>query len=250
MGLAYDQNLKHRPTMEDEHVHLENCGPGQRFSYYAIYDGHGGRQVVDMVAERLHEAVFREIGDGKGDVQEALSRAFLATDEAIIRDNTGGKSGCTAAVALIEDKGPEGRVLWVANAGDARIVLARKDKPALRLTHDHKPTDSEENKLIQERGGLVIRGKVGGQLGVSRAFGDADCKKWITAAPYTQVHELAPEDSVIVIACDGLWDVCDDQTAADLIRGQTDPDMMASALVKEAIARETTDNVSVMCVSL
>ena len=40
-----------------------------------------------------------------------------------------------------------GRDLWVANAGDSRCVASRRGR-ALALTHDHKPTDSEEMQRI------------------------------------------------------------------------------------------------------
>ena len=45
-----------------------------------------------------------------------------------------------------------------------------------------------------------------------------------------------------------LWDVCSDQEAVDLIRGVQDPQTASKMLVEHALARFSTDNLSVMVV--
>lgn len=45
-----------------------------------------------------------------------------------------------------------------------------------------------------------------------------------------------------------LWDVCSDQEAVDLIRNVTDPQEASKLLVDHALARFSTDNLSVMIV--
>ena len=45
-----------------------------------------------------------------------------------------------------------------------------------------------------------------------------------------------------------LWDVCSDQEAVDLIRNITDPQEASKLLVDHALARFSTDNLSVMIV--
>ncbi|CCO29752.1 hypothetical protein BN14_03772 [Rhizoctonia solani AG-1 IB] len=81
-------------------------------------------------------------------------------------------SGCTAVTAFLrlEDtegkpvKDPHGqcrRVLYTANAGDARGVLCRGGK-AVRLTYDHKGSDKQEAKRIVDAGGFVLNNRVNG----------------------------------------------------------------------------------------
>ena len=53
------------------------------------------------------------------------------------------------------------RVLYTANAGDARAVLSRGGK-AVRLTYDHKGSDAQEAKRIKEAGGFVMNNRVNG----------------------------------------------------------------------------------------
>jgi len=47
---------------------------------------------------------------------------------------------------------------------------------------------------------------------------------------------------------DGLWDVLEDQQAVDMVwrHGTHDPQNVAKHLVKEALARGSTDNISVV----
>lgn len=67
--------------------------------------------------------------------------------------------------ALMLDDRLEGRklrrVLYAANAGDARAVLCRGGE-ALRLTYDHKGSDAQESKRIIDAGGFVMNNRVNG----------------------------------------------------------------------------------------
>lgn len=95
------------------------------------------------------------------------------------------------------------RVLYVANAGDARGVLCRGGK-ALRLTYDHKGTDKQEAKRIMDSGGFVMSGRVNGVLAVTRSLGDSSMKDFVVGAPYTTETELTEDDEFLILACDGV----------------------------------------------
>lgn len=95
------------------------------------------------------------------------------------------------------------RVLYVANAGDARGVLCRGGK-ALRLTYDHKGTDKQEAKRIMDSGGFVMSGRVNGVLAVTRSLGDSSMKEFVVGAPYTTETELTDDDEFLILACDGV----------------------------------------------
>jgi protein phosphatase PTC1 len=98
------------------------------------------------------------------------------------------------------------RVLYVANAGDARGVLCRGGK-ALRLTYDHKGTDKQEAKRIMDSGGFVMSGRVNGVLAVTRSLGDSSMKEFVVGAPYTTETELTDDDELLILACDGVRDI-------------------------------------------
>jgi len=74
-------------------------------------------------------------------------------------------------------------------------------------------------------------------------------KDLVTGHPYTTETVIQPEaDEFLILACDGLWDVCSDQEAVDLVRSIHDPQMASKALVDHALGRFSTDNLSCMVV--
>lgn len=95
------------------------------------------------------------------------------------------------------------RVLYCANAGDARGVLCRGGK-AIRLTYDHKGSDKQEAKRIMDAGGFVMSGRVNGVLAVTRSLGDSSMKEFVVGSPYTTETELYDEDEFVILACDGV----------------------------------------------
>ena len=92
--------------------------------------------------------------------------------------------------------------------------------------------------------------RVNGGLGVSRAFGDAryPC---INAEPDVKVYPLQGKASQLIMGCDGLWDVFTPEEAAkEAARASGQKKTVAQHLVDEAIARGSSDNVSVIVVDL
>ncbi|KAF1962058.1 PP2C-domain-containing protein [Byssothecium circinans] len=153
-----------------------------------------------------------------------------------------------ATEARVRNDATRQRVLYTANVGDARIVLCRNGR-ALRLSYDHKGSDENEGRRVASAGGLILNNRVNGVLAVTRALGDAYMKDLVTGHPYTTETVIQPDqDEFLILACDGLWDVCSDQEAVDLVRGIRDPQAASKALVDHALARFSTDNLSCMIV--
>ena len=180
-------------------------------------------------------------------MEECLRAAFLLTDVEC-RDTGEQASGSTAAVCIVRRVAAK-RYVYTANVGDARAVLCHAGV-AVRLSHDHKATDACERARVEASGGFVIRKRVMGVLAVARSFGDFVLKKYVPAEPYTSTtkldamvrmcaagasgrrrrcarrssHHLSPlllapaQSEFIIIACDGVWDVMEDQEAVDLVR--------------------------------
>lgn len=151
---------------------------------------------------------------------------------------------------------------------------------AVRLTHDHKATDPKEISRIQSAGGMMLRGRVLGVLAVARSLGDHGLKEFVIGRPFLsstvisiKKNEFYPssdkpdepgmcegpspltDGEFLVVACDGLWDVMEDQEAVDLVRnfiGNTASDMRhkqkqaARYLIDEALRRGSTDNITVV----
>lgn len=141
------------------------------------------------------------------------------------------------------------KTLYTANVGDSAIVICSNGR-AQRLTRDHRATDELEADRIRATGGIVEHGRVDKILSVTRALGDQSFKPYVSARPFTAQVRLEDSDEFIVIACDGVWDVCSDQSVVDLIRDVESTDEAAREIVRHALKRGSTDNVTCMVVRL
>jgi len=249
IGVSDDQNPRWRETMEDQHVMEDKYGGDLNQGYFGVYDGHGGRGVVEFIPKALHKNLLEEIAALPNDISQDYTKTYLRTDKEII-DRPIQRSGSTAVSALIRKNASGQKWLHVANIGDARAILCRNGT-AQRLTYEHKSTDEAEVKRIKESGGFIVKKRVGGTLAVSRAFGDVEVKTaGLIANPHTEDVELTPTDTHLILACDGLWDVATDQKAVDLIQHEVDPQKMSDKLLYYALNNGTKDNVTVMVIAL
>src|SRR5687767_9225351 len=107
-------------------------------------------------------------------------------------------------------------------------------------------------------GALVARGRVFGKLAVSRALGDSDFKRprstvdHVSNEPHLARFALAAEHDFLVIACDGLWDAVDYQTAVDTVAAERSrgagPEKVAEKLAQKSFDAGSQDNISVIVV--
>jgi len=187
----------------------------------------------------LHENILKELksfGDLEiAPVKEVLAKVYLETDEEIKNQFGQSEISGSTAVSVILAKKDGNRVLYTANCGDARAVLARNKKP-IRLTKDHKASDPEEQqRIIKQFEGVIYRDKVAGSLAVTRAFGDLELKAMVKADPYLNEIILTPLDTHLVIACDGLWDVATDEVVVDLLEDGRSGKELSEKLLRYAI---------------
>eukprot|EP01116_Phalansterium_solitarium_P012087 TRINITY_DN2806_c0_g1_i2.p1 TRINITY_DN2806_c0_g1~~TRINITY_DN2806_c0_g1_i2.p1 ORF type:complete len:356 (+),score=78.76 TRINITY_DN2806_c0_g1_i2:55-1122(+) len=246
VGVQSVQNT--RRTMEDEHTIVDGYCRRPLHAYFGVYDGHGGRAVAKYVAQHLHEDLAERLLEG-GEVLDNMQKAYAAIDSEVLNDTSMSKAGCTAVSVLLMEEDGE-RYLFVANVGDARAVLNHRGA-ASRLTFDHKASSPSERERL---GQVVFHDKVAGVLAVSRAFGNKELKKYVIAEPYLNSTGLGPDDTHLILACDGVWDVCDDQQAVDLVQLWSsegkDAQTMSELLVQYAIDNKSSDNITAIVVCL
>ncbi|SCU82932.1 LAMI_0C01398g1_1 [Lachancea mirantina] len=259
VGVAENRNAKFRKTMEDVHTYVENFASRLDWGYFGVFDGHAGNQASKWCGSQLHTVIEKRIlEDETRDVRDVLNESFIDVDECI-NSQLSGNSGCTAAVGILRwevpDRLPTGlidldqhkRMLYTANVGDTRIVLFR-DGQSVRLTYDHKASDSLEMQRVEQAGGLIMKSRVNGMLAVTRSLGDKFFDSLVVGNPFTTSVEITTTDRFLIIACDGLWDVVEDQKACEMIKNLTDANEAAKKLVRYALENGTTDNVTVMVV--
>ncbi len=251
----------HRPTMEDRHIAMPSIEDNEIFSFYGVYDGHGGTEASNFCAEHLHTNIIEELNKGGGLISDTFIKGFEKTDEAFIKKATDENihSGSTAVVALMNKD-----LLMVANLGDSRAVLCRNGC-AVPLSIDHKPKREDEEERIKAAGGYITRcdgaWRVGGILALSRAIGDTHLKRpvtledWVSGVPEIKKHLRSELDQFLILACDGVWDVMTDQAAVytvkkALLEKQGDFTYAAEELRDEAFRRRSWDNISVVVINL
>ena len=86
--------------------------------------------------------------------------------------------GSCCILALIQS----GKVT-VANLGDSICTLVKKDRSWQKLSSDHSPARADEKDRVLKSHGTIIRGKVQGELAVTRAFGNRELKDIIISKP-------------------------------------------------------------------
>ena len=153
-------------------------------AFLGVYDGHGGRDMVDYLEYFLAHHVANELNHNDGSsVATKLERAFLIAD---IHGKQCGVSqfcGATVLVCLIKKIPNTNKILiHTANAGDARAVLGHQGE-AIRLSHDHR-VEGEEIRRIEQAGGFVMHGRVYTCLAVARSLGDYWAKEFVIAKPH------------------------------------------------------------------
>jgi serine/threonine protein phosphatase PrpC len=122
-----------------------------------------------------------------------------------------------------------------------------------------------EQDRIQKAGGTVSMRRVNGDLAVSRALGDFVYKtssqlpaeqQQVSPEPEFVVHERsATKDQFLVLACDGIWDVMENEQVGEYIQakvaaGVADMGELADMLIRECLRLGSRDNMSVVLVQL
>jgi serine/threonine protein phosphatase PrpC len=229
--------------MEDKSVIIQDMAVSDSldFSFFAVFDGHGGTECVRHVAEHfpnvLREYLLKcdfsvsenELFDNQENfytyIERVLIEAIKEVDNMFFEEysNYSLGSGCTGVIVLII-----GDRVVCANIGDSRAILSRNKTP-LCLSKDHKPETVEEKERIQAAGGTVEYNRVNGELATSRSFGDfkfklaacMDQKMWddiVTSKPEIRVHTIDyTQDEFIIIGCDGLYDNLSNQEIIDFV---------------------------------
>jgi serine/threonine protein phosphatase PrpC len=160
------------------------------------------------------------------DLLAALSSDYLVVEKGERVRKISQEQGCTATVCLLA---LNEQVLYCANAGDSRAIIAKHNGQAVPLSIDHKPSLRNERRRVLFAGGQV-KGKqdprVEGDLNLSRAIGDWRHKQnnslplelqMISPRPDITATKLSDEDEYIVLGCDGIWERFSSSDCASLV---------------------------------
>lgn len=275
-----------RETNEDVEgymINLTEDGYAQdaRFApidFFIICDGHGGHEVSRYICPRVQKLMTNNNLKYPLDHDQILKIYDQVQNEIIHHPQQIGNGCGSTCLVVVRYMNKNKECVQVVNLGDCRTVLSRRGI-AQPLSKDHKPIWPDEKKRINE-----INKKYGTKqkihfdcgdfrildLSVSKSFGDLEAMPYLTHKPDNFYYTLKPFDEFIIIACDGLWDVLQSHEAVNFVRdhyvnndvkfyqiqGYSPFDIkyqdnnIAKKLADYAIARGSTDNVSIMIVFL
>ena len=95
--------------------------------------------------------------------------------------------------------------LLLASLGDSVGTLVRKDRSWKKISEDHSTARQDECFRIKAQQGFILKGKVQGELAVTRAFGNAELKRYIIAEPECREIKLSSNDDLLILSTDGLY---------------------------------------------
>jgi protein phosphatase 2C len=92
------------------------------------------------------------------------------------------------------------------------------------LTRDHRADSPVEAERIVSLGGTITeaagpddKARVEGIIEVTRSFGNYQLKNYVRCEPDVSVYELLPEDELLVLATDGIFDVISPESAVRVL---------------------------------
>lgn len=75
-----------RTDMEDAHSAVLDVDSKTRTGFFAVFDGHGGKEVAKFCANHLPLELSTTDGFLSGEVERALRQAYLKMDEMLVKD--------------------------------------------------------------------------------------------------------------------------------------------------------------------
>jgi len=189
-----------------------------------------------------------------------MQNAFAETNREVYNSGIDVRFSGSTCVSLLTF----GKRIYCNNVGDSRAIMIRANSitdpapQAIALSRDHKPDDPEESKVILESGGRVdsYRDQQGNQVGpmrawlknenlpglaMSRSFGDSTAARvGVNAVPEVMMFDMTPEDRVLVLASDGVWEFLENQQVANIVYpfyAQRNAEGAGEALVRAAYKR-------------
>lgn len=217
-------------------AHLDND-----WQVICCMDGHGPGGEWPSTRSVRTVPFFLQTGGGstmlqQGNVEAALLHAFRKAEADLeytaYKDNVDLQvAGCTAVCCCYQ---PKKNTVWVATAGDSRVMLIEPGQGAVRQTIDHKPSLPEEKKRVEQLGcdvkittyddGWVeerinIKDRDYPGISMTRSFGDLLVKDYgVIAEPEVVEWNMdGLKRPYLFAASDGVWEFLETQEVASIL---------------------------------
>lgn len=156
VGVSEDRNKKCRRTMEDAHSFVYDFGGVRGQGYFAVFDGHAGKQAAEWCGQNFHEYLLDAIVERPNEaVPDLLNETFHVVDNRLSRlasqDNT--HSGCTAVTAFLRIEEDQANVQPVDGVLPAPKGFVNPSLKSRGLMHGKGEEELERLTSLRSAGG-------------------------------------------------------------------------------------------------
>eukprot|EP00980_Cylindrotheca_fusiformis_P015897 scaffold4658_cov118-Cylindrotheca_fusiformis.AAC.3 len=203
--------------------------------------------------------------------------AVLITPDSIICANVGDSRAILATTTTTTAAAAAAATIAPA-ATTAATDTTKKDTDqetiVLALSRDHKPNlPDEEKRILQANGFIALGGRVNGELAVSRAIGDFGFKDYsssikgedgndkrslaqklkISPFPETTIRDRSNNDRLLIVACDGIWDVLSNESCVELVQtllseGESNMGLITEEVLDNCLKKGSQDNMTLIAI--
>jgi len=162
----------------------------QQTAFFAVYDGHGGAEVSDILHSMLHLQLVMS-SNFASNIEKSIRETFSRVDCQLLEgflDNISHdkctspsmrrsmspyslfeSAGSTASCVLVRGNPMRATVAWV---GDSRVLLCRDGEP-VAISVDHRVSNLKEQERISKLlGHHINNGRLDGNIAITRGFGN------------------------------------------------------------------------------
>ena len=237
-----DSNSKYRDYMEDKARVIENLNEDENNILFCLFDGHGGSEVSSYLQNNFHIHMKNHFPFTPNEKLFFFSNLFKDIDKKLKEFNYL-EVGSTAVIVYITNVNNK-KYLYCINIGDSRCLLIKTNEWK-RLSYDDRASDKNEYDRIIKEGGIIMDGRVYGQLMLSRAFGDWELKEYgVSNEPHVNKIEIQKDDLFVVMASDGVWDVVEDSEVYKMSLLANNSKDLCKNIMKAAVENGSFDNIS------
>ena len=282
-----DQNVSYCSNMEDKSKSIENFNNNKNQMLFQIFDGFKGEEVSNFLQQNFTHIYKQYLEETKGNIPRSLVKSFKEIDEEIKKlSNIEGKSSTGTIVHIIWENRKK-LMIYSGNVGNTRACLV---SPAyvIKISQDQATPETkyknyklkykkknnlkkmnigneQEEKKYKVFGNYKIddeekeigfnkfyRNKFKKEYNTNIYKNDETEEKKICCVPYIAKMEidLSIKNQFLFLASDGIWDKVDENEIQEMILNISDTEQLCGTIIKNAIYRDTKDNISIFAIKL
>ena len=256
-----NQNIDSQPVMEDKSKSIENFNNNINQMLFELFDGHGGDDISNFLQQNFTQVYKNNLDAFDYDIPKSLIHTFKEVDE-LIKDSLSNLEGMgsTGTIVHLLWENDTTLVVYTGNVGDSRVSLISKNH-IIRLSYDHRMSDEKEKERIMKSGLEIINERIGGELMLTRVFGDYEFKqnekgktKGVICEPFLSKIkiDLNIKNQFLILASDGIWDLISEKEIQQIIAGNVNinSDKLCTMIIKKALDKDSWDNMSVFAIKI